>query len=41
MKRREFIALLGVEVAWPLIARAQERTARVGALMAVAETDPD
>ena len=41
MKRREFIALLGVEVAWPLIARAQERTARVGALMAVAETDSE
>src|SRR3974377_1634668 len=41
MKRREFIALLGVEVAWPLIARSQERTARVGALMAVAETDSE
>ena len=41
MKRREFIALLGVEVAWPLTSRAEERTARVGALMAVAETDPD
>ena len=41
MKRREFIALLGVEVAWPLIARAQERTARVSALMAVAETDSE
>ena len=41
MKRREFIALLCGAIAWPLIARAQERTARVGALMAVAETDPD
>ena len=41
MKRREFITLLCGAVTWPLIARAQERTARVGALMAVAETDLD
>ena len=44
MRRREFIALLGncaaVSMAWPLHAHSQKRTARVGALMDVAETNP-
>jgi len=42
MRRREFIALLvGATAASPFMSRAQGRTARVGVLMVVAETDPE
>ena len=42
MRRREFFkGLAGVAVAWPLVARAQERVRRVGVLMTASIEDPE
>jgi putative tryptophan/tyrosine transport system substrate-binding protein len=43
MQRREFIAVLGSTVAWPLVAGAQQldRVRRIGVLMGWDENDPD
>src|SRR5215475_13445016 len=42
MRRREFIALVGTAVAWPLTARAQqgERMRRIGVVHTSAADDP-
>src|SRR6516162_7872259 len=42
MRWRDFVKVIAVSAAtWPLTSRAQGRTARVGVLMVVAETDPE
>jgi putative tryptophan/tyrosine transport system substrate-binding protein len=43
MRRREFVALIGVAAAWPIAARAQqgERMRRIGVLTINAEDDPE
>jgi putative tryptophan/tyrosine transport system substrate-binding protein len=43
MRRRDFIASLGVAATWPLVARAQQRDAprRIGVLMGFVESDPE
>jgi putative tryptophan/tyrosine transport system substrate-binding protein len=41
MRRRDFIKAVAGSATWPLAAHAQEHIARVGALMVLAETDPD
>ena len=41
MRRRDFIAGLGSAAAWPMVARAQERTRRIALLVGVDENDPE
>ena len=39
--RREFITLVGGAAAWPVVAGGQERTRRIGVLMALEADDQD
>jgi len=41
MRRREFLGALGAAAAWPLAARAQQQTRRVGVLMNTAADDAE
>src|SRR5262249_58386627 len=41
IRRREFITLLGGAAAWPLAARAQQPTRRIGMLIGYSENDPE
>lgn len=41
MRRREFIALVGVAAAWPLATHAQQPQRRIGVLLQYAESDPE